>query len=249
MDTSQSSIVYQPIVSLRASSGYSLEGHEILSRFNGRDTQATINSMERSGEIIQFEKDFIIKCLKLSLSMEGSISFNISNASINDRDFLLHVESIIKNNTYCNAKIEITETHKPNVEMLRDFIDICHAGNIKVGLDDFGSGFANFNMLNESKFDFVKIDGSLTRKFDLDLSSRSRIIDVVQLAHSKNISVTIEQIERINQIPIFESIGIQNGQGHLFGQPKQQPHTNHEIRTNMLRRHIGSKNNDLNKAM
>lgn len=229
----KTTIVYQPIVSLEANLGYRIEGHEILSRFHGQDTQTAICSLERSGKIVDFDKKFIQEALELT--HDQNISFNISNASVASEDFVAFAKSFLRGCSFPNASIEITETYRPNLNNLREFIDACHRADIKVGLDDFGSGYANQNLLTACDFDFVKIDGQLTKTFDSDFESRIKIAQAIEIAQNKNISITIERIEKAEQILIFESMGITKGQGYLFGAPRNEPFNNSEIRMNIIK--------------
>jgi EAL domain-containing protein (putative c-di-GMP-specific phosphodiesterase class I) len=238
MDKSIATSVFQPIVSLRAETGYRIVGHEMLTRFNGYDTQKTIRSLEMNGQIIQFEKSLIFKAIEYAETINVPLSLNISNASISDDNFLADFNVIASTMNTSNLNIEITETHAPNLNNLKEFSRICHENRINIGLDDFGAGHANMKLLSEVDFNFVKIDGSITKAFDHSADARGLLADVLAFTADKGMTTTIEFIENATQMLVFESLGIEKGQGYFFGEPKPTPLTDQEIRMNMLKNRI-----------
>lgn len=235
MDRNIVTPVYQPIVSLRAENGYRIVGHEMLTRFKGLDTQATIRSLEKNGQIAELERQLVADAAIYSQNINVPLSLNISNASISTNHFIDDFEKTLSAIKNANLNIEITETHAPNVNNLIRFIEICHSHNIKVGLDDYGSGHANMTLLEKCAFDFVKIDGSVTKAFDSCFDTRNLLIDVLAYTAERDLPVTIEYLEKPAQMLVFESLGIDKGQGYLFGEPRPTPYNDQEIRNNMLK--------------
>lgn len=227
-------LVFQPIVSLKPEQGYSVTGHEILTRFPNQNTQEAILEMEASGAIPRFDLEILKHGVAIASSHDKDISVNVSNSSISTPGFLDEMEKILGDKSHKNLLVEITETQKPSTEHIQRLIEICHARDIKVGLDDYGSGYADMELVKAHKFDFVKIDGSLTKSYDTSIIARSKILQLAEHCQSNNIPVTIEFIENAKQMMTFDKLGLDKGQGYLFGSAQPKPMTDQQVRTNMV---------------
>ena len=73
-----------------------------------------------------------------------------------------------------NLIFEITETtFIHNIEAVNEMIRFFHAKNIRISMDDFGSGYSSLNTLKDILFDEVKID---KRFLSDDLSENGKIV-------------------------------------------------------------------------
>jgi EAL domain-containing protein (putative c-di-GMP-specific phosphodiesterase class I) len=227
-------IAFQPIVSLDAQKGYRIEGHEVLSRFRNEDTQSKIISLEKSGEIAQFDLHLIEAILRSPELTQGRLSVNISNASLHNSEFLPKLKSLLETARNTNIDFEVTETFKPNIKNINTLIEICHDKGLKVGLDDYGSGHSNFDLVQAANFDFIKIDGSLIKTFEDSFVSRATVMKLTDYCRSKELPVTAEFISNIKQMDLFGNIGVSKGQGILFGLAAPEPYTHSKVRANIL---------------
>jgi EAL domain-containing protein (putative c-di-GMP-specific phosphodiesterase class I) len=88
-------------------------------------------------------------------------------------------------------------------------------------LDDFGSGFSNFNCLLSLPFSRVKLDKSLTDTVD------GKNADVVRMLtdffHKANLEVIAEGVETAEQVAALTSYGVDKIQGYHFAAPMSQP--------------------------
>jgi EAL domain-containing protein (putative c-di-GMP-specific phosphodiesterase class I) len=241
-------IAFQPIVSLDATKGYRIEGHEVLSRFRNEDTQSKILSLEHSGLIADFDLDLIEKVLMSPELTQGRLSVNISNASLCKKEFLPALESLLKLSRNSNIDFEVTETFKPEIPEIQKLIRICHDKGLKVGLDDYGAGHSNFDLVQAANFDFIKIDGSLVKTYDSSFVSRAKVLQLTDYCKANNIAVTAEFISSIDQLNKFDAIGINKGQGVLFGLAAPQPYTNSKVRANILHHDLPSVARESNKG-
>lgn len=235
MEKMDYTISFQPIVSLDAKNGYCLAGHEVLSRFKNEDTQTKIISLEKSGQIFEFDLDLIRTVLKSDELSRGRLSVNISSASLDNPNFLDNFEKLLSSSNSSNIDFEVTETFQPNIQHIERLISICHDHKLIVGLDDYGSGHSNFDLVQEIDFDFIKIDGSLIKSYDTSFVARAKVIQLTEYCNNRDIPVTAEFISDIKQIDQFYNIGITKGQGILFGLPEPKPYSNSKIRSQILR--------------
>lgn len=85
-------------------------------------------------------------------------------------------------------------------------------------LDDFGSGFSNFDLLDVFdvsiiKIDKVLIDNICVKEFQLILEG------ILGIAQTKDIDVIVEGVESNEQLTVLKSIGLHLIQGYYFSKP------------------------------
>jgi EAL domain-containing protein (putative c-di-GMP-specific phosphodiesterase class I) len=85
-------------------------------------------------------------------------------------------------------------------------------------LDDFGSGEANLGALVRLPFAAIKIAGEIVRTV-ADEARCERLIDgVARFAETFGVSLCAEHVESQAQLDILRRLGVEQGQGFLFGQ-------------------------------
>lgn len=151
-------------------------------------------------------------------------SLNITVEDINDE----YIPSYIfeKLSTYPNAKnviFEITESEEiADYAPIKSFIERVKSFGARIAIDDFGSGYANFEHIISLKADFIKIDGSLIKNIDKDRDSQ--IITEAIIAFSKKLgSKTV--VEFVHNEAVYEKVkemGADFSQGFYLGEPKPE---------------------------
>ena len=63
---------------------------------------------------------------------------------------------------------------------------------IGLAIDDFGSGYSNFEYLLRLHVDFIKIDGSLIKNIDTDTNAYTTVKAITHFAKNLGISVVAE---------------------------------------------------------
>jgi len=89
-----------------------------------------------------------------------------------------------------------------------------------LALDDFGTGFSSFAYLQALPVDLVKIDGSFVRDLDTNATNQALVRAIVMVAHALGKSVVGEMVERAPVADILRSMGVEYGQGWLWGRPE-----------------------------
>ena len=116
--------------------------------------------------------------------------------------------------------IEITEsTRSSSPALLKQTIEKFQAAGYTVWMDDFGSDYANLNILEEYHFDWLKIDMNFLSTFNTDPSSRVIIASVVELAKKLGIHTLCEGVETREEFEFLRSIGCEVAQGYYFAKP------------------------------
>ena len=150
------------------------------------------------------------------------ISVNLSRVDFQVCDIFAEIEKI---RHYFKLpasllKIEILEstvTSKP--QELRQAIANFHASGYEVWMDDFGSGYSNFNNLDEYDFDLLKIDMVFLRDFDGRAKVKTLLAIVVDMAKKLGMHTLCEGVETQEQSDFLREIGCERQQGYLFSKP------------------------------
>lgn len=86
-------------------------------------------------------------------------------------------------------------------------------------IDDFGTGFSSFAYLRALPIDYLKIDGSFVRDIDRDSTNRALVQAMASVGHILGTEVIAEMVERSGVADILQSLGVDLGQGWLWGEP------------------------------
>lgn len=113
---------------------------------------------------------------------------------------------------------EILESEEiEDFEIVKDFIIKIRSYGCQIGVDDFGAGYSNFNMLEALNVDFVKIDGSLIREIDT-LPKHALIVETISDFCKKLGVKTVAEFVSTEEIyQKTKSLGIGYMQGWHFG--------------------------------
>lgn len=112
--------------------------------------------------------------------------------------------------------VEVTETCKiEDVESAKRAAHGLHAMGVELALDDFGSRYGTFSLLNSLPFDILKIDREFTMGTDTE-HGMAFLRALVDLSNSLGIRIIAEGIETIEQARRLRALGCHEGQGFLW---------------------------------
>ena len=89
----------------------------------------------------------------------------------------------------------------------------------KIAIDDFGSGYANFEHIAKLNVDYIKIDGSLILGIENEFLSLTIVEMLSTFALKMGIKTIAEYVSSDLISNIVNSIGVNESQGFLFGEP------------------------------
>lgn len=151
------------------------------------------------------------------------ISVNVSRTYLFNEGFIdQFIQLVLRHDIHpSQIEVEITETTALNHKSeLIDILNKLRKHEIRVALDDFGSGYSSLNMLKDFPIDVVKID----QEFFKTTSStylRSHIIieEVIELCHKLNIVVVAEGVETQEQKDFLVKHHCNYIQGYYYYKP------------------------------
>jgi EAL domain-containing protein (putative c-di-GMP-specific phosphodiesterase class I) len=159
-------------------------------------------------------------------SARARVAINISGISMQSAAFRDELLQFISQNPDIGRRLLVELTETADIDDVPGAVNtvsqLAEAG-VPLCLDDFGAGFAAFRYLQEFKVEFVKIDGSFVRQAAAGARENGFISAMVELARCVGANTIAEMVETEEVARIVEELGVQFGQGWLFGRPGSLP--------------------------
>ena len=89
----------------------------------------------------------------------------------------------------------------------------------ELAVDDFGSGYSSFLYLLDLPVKYLKIEMELVQRATTDPRARTMVQAIQAMAHHLAIKTIAEGIETAQSRDLMRAIGVDWGQGYLWGQP------------------------------
>ncbi len=151
------------------------------------------------------------------------ISINLSSLDIEKFDTQEKLFELLEEYKEYNSRIifEILEDEDAkDFTLIKRFIKKVKKMGVQIAIDDFGSGYSNFERLLAFEPDILKIDGSLIKNIVDDKYSKDLVETIVSFAKKQNIQTVAEFVENEEIFNILNSIGVDYSQGYYFGKPE-----------------------------
>jgi diguanylate cyclase (GGDEF)-like protein len=171
----------------------------------------------------EITKYIIKECIKSIREKGIKVSMNISFDDISSKETVDTIMDLIETNQdiSSNLSFEILESESiADFMLVKEFIQKVRQYGCQVGIDDFGAGYSNFNILLELDVDFVKIDGSLIK--NIDVNSNVQIIVQTIIAFCKKLGLTTVA-EFVSSEGVYQKVAefeVDCSQGYHFGKPE-----------------------------
>jgi EAL domain-containing protein (putative c-di-GMP-specific phosphodiesterase class I) len=91
-----------------------------------------------------------------------------------------------------------------------------------IALDDYGVGFANLQLVQDLRPDYIKMSGYFCRDIHLDDFKQEIVRSTAQMAQRLGIPTVLENIETEDELAVVQDLGITYGQGYYFSRPATQ---------------------------
>ena len=91
--------------------------------------------------------------------------------------------------------------------------------SVRVAMDDFGTGYSSLAYLQRMPIHLLKIDMSFIREVDRNPEDQTIVKTIIAMAHTLNIEVIAEGVERVEQLDLLKSFGCDLAQGFYFSKP------------------------------
>ena len=207
--------VFQPIVDLQTRE---VVGYEALTRFDdGTPPDVQFAEAERVGLGFNLEmatlRSAIADAVRLPAGTFLSVNASPGLVMRSDRAF----RQLIKTSPM-PLVLELTE-HVPIADygVVREAI--AQLGDIGLAVDDAGAGYASFRHILELRPTYAKLDLSLIRGIDGDDLRQGLAAGLQYFADKTGCRLIAEGVETPAEADLLQRLGIELGQGYLFGRP------------------------------
>ncbi len=209
--------VFQPIVELETGA---IVGFEALTRFDD-GIPPEVRFAEASA--VGLGRDFEMATMRAALDdavrlpSGAFLSINLSPG------FVLHADrgfrQLIKGSTR-PLMLELSE-HEPidDYGIVRKALE--KLGDVGLAIDDAGAGYASLRHILELRPTFAKLDISLVRGIDGDDLRQALATGLQFFAFKSGCRLVAEGVESRAEADTLQRLGIQLGQGYLFGRPER----------------------------
>jgi PAS domain S-box-containing protein len=118
---------------------------------------------------------------------------------------------------------EITESQEvSDYKIINKFIKYVKEYNVKIAIDDFGSGYANFEHILNIDADYIKIDGSLIKNIDTDKNAYIITEAIINFSKKLGRKTIAEFIHNKAIYNIVKDLGADYSQGFYLGTPAKE---------------------------
>jgi len=150
------------------------------------------------------------------------ISVNVSAVQMRDKNFVDIVKKVLDETNMDPKQLELEITESLFIDHIEETIAMLNeikSLNVRISLDDFGTGFSSLSYLRRLPIDTLKIDKSFIDDLT-DKDSSIRIVgDIISLGHNLDAHIVAEGIENSTQLDYLKNHNCDCIQGFMFGKP------------------------------
>ena len=224
-------VYYQPKIDIRTGA---LSGAEALVRGVGEDgaiipPSQFIPYLEDAGSIRELDL-FVLEQSLSQLEQWRAAGLGIVPVAVNlSRTTLAHpstlasvlaIQSRYPEIPASALELEVTERDSGiEASAFRAIVDRFHACGLRLGLDDFGSQYANLSLFTNVKFDTIKMDRSLIADVVHNPIAQTLVQDIVQICRTHHMTCVAEGVENRAQLDVLLKMGCPYAQGYYYDRP------------------------------
>lgn len=212
-------LAFQPIINNKTLEIYK---YEVLMRVRYNNEIHFPNSFLNISKQFKLYKFLTTSLIKKSFSFFDNkdirFSINLNTEDLMNKDIHnILFENIEEFSNPSNITIEIVES-----EGINNFKEVnrLKVYGCKVAIDDFGSGYSNFEYILKLDADYIKIDGSLIKNIDQNKDSQDIVRTIVSFAKLKGVLTIAEFVSSKEIYEKVSELGIDYSQGYYFGKPE-----------------------------
>ena len=215
--------LFQPIEDLGLAS---VNKYEALMRLRDEDGRVYVPGefleiAKKSGAYLELSASLIRKAAAFLHDGDSLLSVNLSVLDIESAHLVHLLDHLYRAGGMTERMIfEITEQERMDSSgALMDFIAQAKGYGARIAMDDFGSGYSNFETLIHLDLDFLKIDGSLIRNIITDPSAEAVVETIIAFAKRLHIQTIAEYVANEAIYKKIKAMGVDFAQGDFVGRP------------------------------
>jgi len=166
-------------------------------------------------------KIVIQKSFEFFSTKHADFSINLSFEDIANKELVRFlIAKIAEYNISDKLIIEIVETENiHDFQLTNSVLEKLKNLGVRIAIDDFGSGYSNFDYIIKLNANYIKIDGSLIKNIDTDDNAFNTVDVIVSFAKKMGIKVIAEFVHSASVADRLVGIGVDYMQGYLLHKP------------------------------
>lgn len=215
---------YQPIVDTKTKEVYK---YEALIRYIEDDGTiispfAFLTIAKKAKLYPNIIKIMIKEAFDLIKNKNKRVAVNISFEDIASETTMKYIYKVLEENKDFTHLLEFEILESEEISDFSEvfkFIKRLKEYNSKIGVDDFGAGYSNFNMLVNLDISYVKIDGSLIKEIDSSENQKIIVKTITEFTKKFGFKTVAEFVSNENIYNQVKEIGVDYCQGYYFDAP------------------------------
>ncbi|WP_301345534.1 EAL domain-containing protein [Aliarcobacter butzleri] len=213
---------FQPIYNLKTNK---IEKYEALVRLiDGNNVISPyyfLDISKKSKQYLQLTKTMIQKTFDYFRDKDFEFSINLTFEDIKSEYISSFIIQLLKEYEIGHRVVfEIVESEEiDNFRKINEFFVTIREYGCKIAIDDFGSGYSNFEYLAKLNVDYIKIDGSLIKDILINKSSQNIVSMLVNFAKGQKVKTIAEFVSNKDILNKVRELGIDYVQGYYIKEP------------------------------
>lgn len=213
---------FQPIYNLKTNK---IEKYEALVRLiDGNNVISPyyfLDISKKSKQYLQLTKTMIQKTFDYFKDKDFEFSINLTFEDIKSEYISSFIIELLKEYEIGHRVVfEIVESEEiDNFRKINEFFVTIREYGCKIAIDDFGSGYSNFEYLAKLNVDYIKIDGSLIKDILKNKSSQNIVSMLVNFAKGQKVKTIAEFVSNKDILNKVRELGIDYVQGYYIKEP------------------------------
>lgn len=214
-------------------------GTEVLLRWNhpvrGRIApDEFIPIAEKTGQIREIGAWIVRTACREAASWSNpvKVAVNVAPVQLSDPGFPETVSKALRESGLKPDRLELEITETGIIADTSHALQIIHQLKrlgVGVAMDDFGTGYSSLATLQAFPFDKIKIDREFIKDLGTNRQSEAIVRATIILGESLHIPVLAEGVETEDHLAFLATLGCNQVQGFLFGQPMPATDLRHAL--------------------
>ncbi len=167
-------------------------------------------------------KLMIQKSFEAFKSNDFDFSINLSFSDIQTEEIELFILAMIQmypeTAKRCTFELLENETNI-HTQQVQTFFQTLRKHGIKIAIDDFGSGYSNYDTIFHFDVDYIKIDGSITQSLLTSEKSSALMDSIISVAKRINLQTIVEFVSSKEIFDAVNQMDVDYLQGYYIGKP------------------------------
>lgn len=179
---------------------------------------------KKSGQYLQLTKRMIDSSFEYFKDKDFEFSINFTFEDISNEEVSNYVIEKIKELNIGNRVVfEIVESEEiDDFNLINGFFCTIRELGCKIAIDDFGSGYSNFEYLIKLDADYIKIDGSLIKDVLVSKGNENIITMIINFAKDQGFKTIAEFVSSKEILEKVKYLGVDYVQGYYIHEPSDK---------------------------